>query len=133
MVQFSPEVARKYFFKIKESSLIATGTSLLYDCQFVWVAYWRETLRNVKVSIYLIHIRESFLITIDIKKTRIIIKIYHGCEDGIEKFILRITDWLNKAYRVMTNGDPKGWILLSNPHTNDGYFLLSNKLRNFLI
>ena len=30
------------------------------------------------------------------------IRIYHECEAGIEKSILRITDWHHKACRVMT-------------------------------
>ena len=52
------------------------------------------------------------------------IRIYHECEDGIEKFIPRITDWHHEACRVMTNGDPEGWIFLSFPHTNNGFFFL---------
>ena len=33
------------------------------------------------------------------------IRINHGCEDGIEKSVSRITDWHLEACRVMTNGD----------------------------
>ena len=36
--------------------------------------------------------------------------IYHECEDGIEKYVLRITDWHHEACRVMTNGDHEGQI-----------------------
>ena len=35
-----------------------------------------------------------------------IIRICHECESGIEKSVLRITDWHHEACRVMTNGDP---------------------------
>ena len=43
-------------------------------------------------------------------------KIYHECEDGIEKSVPRITDWHHLACCVMTIGDSKGRILLSHPH-----------------
>ena len=33
------------------------------------------------------------------------IRIYHECEDGIEKSVPRITDWHHEACRVMTNDD----------------------------
>ena len=52
------------------------------------------------------------------------VSIYHECEGGIEKSVLRITDWHHKACRVITIGDHKGRIFLSHPHTHDGYFFL---------
>ena len=42
-----------------------------------------------------------------------IIRIYHECEDRIEKSVSRITIWHNEACRVMTKGDPEGQIFLS--------------------
>ena len=49
-------------------------------------------------------------------------------EGWIEKSVLRITVWHQKACRVMTNGDREGQIFLSHPHTNNGFvFLLSIK------
>ena len=53
-----------------------------------------------------------------------IIRIYRECEGRIEKSILRIAVWHHKACLVMTNGDPKGRIFLSYPHTNNGFFFL---------
>ena len=52
------------------------------------------------------------------------IRIYHECEGGIEKIVPRIAVWHHEACRVMTNGDPKGQIFLSYPHTNNGLFFL---------
>ena len=42
----------------------------------------------------------------------------------IEKSVPRIAVWHHEACRVMTNDDPEGWIFLSYPHRNDGFFLL---------
>ena len=53
-----------------------------------------------------------------------IISIHHKYEGGIEKSVLRITDWHHEACRVMTIGDPEGRIFLSHPHSHDGYFFL---------
>ena len=39
-----------------------------------------------------------------------IIRIYHECEDRIEKYVLRIAVWHQEACRVLTNGDPEGQI-----------------------
>ena len=50
------------------------------------------------------------------------IRIYHEFEGRIEKSIPRIAVWHHKACPVMTNGDPEGWIFLSYPHTNNGFF-----------
>ena len=50
------------------------------------------------------------------------IRINHECEGGIEKSVLRITVWHHEACRVMTNSDQEGWIFLSHPHTNNGFF-----------
>ena len=58
------------------------------------------------------------------------IRIYHECEGGIEKFVPGFTDWHHEACRVMTNGDRKGWIFLSHPHKNNGFFLLTTKYLN---
>ena len=52
------------------------------------------------------------------------IRIYHECEDGIEKSILRITIWHQKAWRAMTNADHEGQIFLTHPHTNNEHFFL---------
>ena len=52
------------------------------------------------------------------------IRMYHECEDRIEKSIPRITIWHHEACRVMTNGDTEGWIFLSYSHTNNGFFFL---------
>ena len=58
-----------------------------------------------------------------------ITRIYHDCEGGIEKSVLRIAVWLHKAWRVMTNGDREGQIFLSNPHLNYRFiFLLTTKV-----
>ena len=43
----------------------------------------------------------------------------------IEKSVPRIAVWHHEACRVMTNGDPEGWIFLSYPHTNNGSFSCS--------
>ena len=51
-------------------------------------------------------------------------KNHHECEGGIEKSVLRITDWHIEACGVMTNGDRKGHIFLFNPQTNNGFFFL---------
>ena len=42
----------------------------------------------------------------------------------IEKSVPRITLWHHRACRVMTNGDPQGQILISQPQTNNGLFFL---------
>ena len=60
-----------------------------------------------------------------------IIRICHVCEGGIEISIQRITIWHHKACRVMTNGDRKGQIFLSHPHTF--FFLLTIKYCIFII
>ena len=52
------------------------------------------------------------------------IRIYHECDGRIEKIVLRIAVWHLKAIPMMTNGDPEGWIFLSYPHTNNGFFSL---------
>ena len=52
------------------------------------------------------------------------IRIYHECERGIEKSVPRIAVWHHEACRVMTNGDCEGWIFLSHPNTNNGFFFL---------
>ena len=53
------------------------------------------------------------------------IRIYHECEGRIEKSVSRITIWHHEACRVMTNGDPKGWIFLSCPQRNNRFFSCS--------
>ena len=52
------------------------------------------------------------------------IRIHHECEGRIEKSIPRITIWHHEACQVMANGDAEGRILLSYPHTNNGFFFL---------
>ena len=55
------------------------------------------------------------------------VKLYHECEDGIEK---SVTDWDHEACRVMTKGDHEAPIFLSHPHTNNGlFFSLITKYR----
>ena len=61
------------------------------------------------------------------------IRIHHEYEGGIEKSVLRITDWHQEACRVMTNGDHKGQIFLSHPHTNNGFFSCSPLNTSFYI
>ena len=39
------------------------------------------------------------------------IRIHHKCEGGIEKSVLKITNWHYEACRVMTNGDREDPIL----------------------
>ena len=56
------------------------------------------------------------------------IRVLHECEGGIEKSILRITNWHHEPCRVMTKGVPEGQIFLSHPHTNDeSFFVLTTK------
>ena len=70
------------------------------------------------------------LINISLMSLMSTIRIYHEREGGIEKSIPRITVWHHEPCRVMTKGDPKGRIILSHPHMNDGYsFLLTIKYR----
>ena len=52
------------------------------------------------------------------------LRIYHECEGRIENSVPRITFWHHEACRVVTNGDPEGRIILSYPHTNNGFFFL---------
>ena len=55
------------------------------------------------------------------------IRIYHECEDRIEKSVPRITVWHQEACRVMTKGDPDGRIF--NPtHTRIMDSLSSSQL-----
>ena len=61
------------------------------------------------------------------------INIYHECEGRIEKSVPRITFWHHEACRVMTNGVPEGWIFLSHPHTNNGFFFLLTTVFYFKI
>ena len=42
-----------------------------------------------------------------------IIRIYHECEGRIEKSVPRFASWHHQACRVMTNGDPEGWVFQS--------------------
>ena len=61
------------------------------------------------------------------------IRIYHDCEGGIEKSVLRITDWHHKACGVMTISDRQGRIFLSHPHMNNGFFfLLTTSYLNYI-
>ena len=54
-----------------------------------------------------------------------IIRIYHECKGGIEKYVLRITFWHHEAWRVLKT-DPKGQVFLSHTHKNKGFFFLSH-------
>ena len=51
-----------------------------------------------------------------------LIRMYHECEGWIEKSAPRITVWHQEAFQVMTNGDTEGWVFLSHPYTNFGFF-----------
>ena len=51
-----------------------------------------------------------------------VIRIYHECEDGIEKSVWRISVCHHSARFVMTNGDREGRIFLSHPHRILGSF-----------
>ena len=52
------------------------------------------------------------------------IRIYHECEDGIEKSVQKITHWHHEICLVMINGDREGRIFLSQSHTKRGLFFL---------
>ena len=55
------------------------------------------------------------------------IKIYHECEGGIEKYILRITFDHLLASRCLLSDDKRdceGQIFRPHPHTNNGFFFL---------
>ena len=60
------------------------------------------------------------------------IRIHHEREGEIEKSVLRITDWHQEACRVMTNCDREGWIFLSHPNTNNGFFFLLSTMYHIL-
>ena len=47
----------------------------------------------------------------------------------IEKPVPRFADWHHKACRVMTNGDRKGRIILSHPHTKTVDYLSCSPLK----
>ena len=53
-------------------------------------------------------------------------RIHDECEGGIEISIPWITDWHHEACGVMTNGDHKGRIFLSHPHTNNRFFFITH-------
>ena len=52
------------------------------------------------------------------------IRIYHDCENRIEKSVPRIAVWHHEACRVMKNGDPEGRVFLYYHKTNNGFFFL---------
>ena len=68
---------------------------------------------------------------LDIAKCNL--RIRHECEGGIGKSVPRITDWHHEACRVMTNGDCKGQILLSHPHTNNRFFFFHTAKNLFFV
>ena len=43
----------------------------------------------------------------------------------IENSVTRNTVWHREPCRVMTKGDPEGWIFLSHPHITDGQFMVT--------
>ena len=57
------------------------------------------------------------------------IRIYHECQDRIEKSVLRIAVWHHEA----PNGDPEGRVFLSYPHTHDIFFFLLTTFLYFKI
>ena len=61
-----------------------------------------------------------------------ILKIYHECEDRIEKSCPRITVW-HEVCRVITNGDIEGEIFLSYLHMNNGFFFMLSTVFYFKI
>ena len=61
-----------------------------------------------------------------------IIRIYHECEGRMEKSVPRIAVWHYEACRVMTNCELEGQIVLSYPHTNNGFFFLLTTVFFFL-
>ena len=69
-----------------------------------------------------VNILDEIKITREIR--HMLIRINHEFEGGIEKSVMRITDWHHEACRVMTNGDREGRIFLSHPNKNNGLFFL---------
>ena len=61
------------------------------------------------------------------------IRIHHECEIRIEKSIPRIAVLHHEACRVMTNGDRVGWIFISYPHRNNGFFFFLNTVFIYLV
>ena len=76
---------------------------------------------NLLVSGSLPFKRLQFLLTSKGFETKCI-RINHEFKDGIEKSVLKITDWDHKDSRLTTNGDHEGQFFLSHPHTNNGFF-----------
>ena len=69
--------------------------------------------KGTRVKISTIYV--SMLSWVLISKFRVksvVLRIYHECEDGIEKSVPRITVWHYLACRVMTNSDHEGRIYL---------------------
>ena len=54
-----------------------------------------------------------------------IIRIYHKCEDGIEKSIPRITDWHHEIYQMMANSDP------NSDHEGQIFFIFTQLMDYF--
>ena len=59
-------------------------------------------------------------------------RVYHECEERIEKSVPRITDWHHEACRVMANVDCERQIFLSHPFTNNGLFFLLTIVPHFI-
>ena len=68
-----------------------------------------------------------------IKRSNRIIQLHHECEGGIEKYVLKITDWYHDVCRVMTHGDCDGQIFLSHPHPIMDSFSCSPLYTSFYI
>ena len=68
--------------------------------------------------------KDRFILKKKKELVALLLRIYHEYEGMIEKSVLRIAFWHHEACRVHTNGDSEGRILLSYPHTNNGFFFL---------
>ena len=62
-----------------------------------------------------------------------IIRIYHECAGGIEKYVPRITVWHHEACRVTTNGDPEGLNLFSISSSHEYWILFLAHHRLFIL
>ena len=92
-------------------------------CDIAWWCHFDKTLTSLvfrsAAVLFFIFLLSFFFIIFYLS-----FFIYHECEGRIEKSVPRITVWHHQACRVMTNGGPEGWIFLSYPHMNYGFFFL---------
>ena len=96
---------------IKETSLLRTQNIYLYDREKLKIIIFGalNTFMSTSISFELLKIPNKTSSHEDLNLRDLtafgIIRIYHEFEDGIEKSVMRITDWHHEACRVMTNGD----------------------------